>query len=252
MENVCVVLVRAPNPSNIGAVARAMYDFGFGQLRVVNAYAVPFETAKSAVDAGEVLANAVACGSVAEAVADCTMVVGTTAVGERELLHDVLPVVEATKKMLAAVSGGGRVALLFGSEKTGLSNEELSHCNFLLTIPMYEREGVRHASMNLGQAVAVCLHELVRDDELVEHDAKAADAVSAGEAERVTELLDEILDKVEYRRHHPANSDVATLRRLVMRMGIEKGDAAIWLGILRQVLWKLGRGSGKTEKNQIE
>ncbi len=57
---------------------------------------------------------------------------------------------------------GGRVALLFGSEKTGLSNEELSHCHWLLTIPMEEHEEVRHPSMNLGQAVAVCLYELVR------------------------------------------------------------------------------------------
>ena len=55
------------------------------------------------------------------------------------------------------------MALLFGSEKTGLSNDELSHCNWLLTIPMQQHEDLRHPSMNLGQAVAVCLYELVRD-----------------------------------------------------------------------------------------
>ena len=87
IDRVVVVLVRARNPNNIGAVARAMHDFGFRHLRVVNEYAVPFETARSAVDASEVLAGAAAFGSVAEAVADCTLVVGTTAVGERALQH---------------------------------------------------------------------------------------------------------------------------------------------------------------------
>ena len=87
IDRVVVVLVRARNPNNIGAVARAMHDFGFRHLRVVNEYAVPFETARSAVDASEVLTGASVFGSVADAVADCTLVVGTTAVGERALQH---------------------------------------------------------------------------------------------------------------------------------------------------------------------
>src|ERR1700729_3306207 len=89
IDRVVVVLVRARNPNNIGAVARAMHDFGFRHLRVVNEYAVPFETARSAVDASEVLTGASVFGSVADAVSDCTLVVGTTAVGERVLQHPV-------------------------------------------------------------------------------------------------------------------------------------------------------------------
>ena len=69
LDRVVVVLVRARNPNNIGAVARAMHDFGFRHLRIVNEYAVPFETARSAVDASEVLAGACAFGNVADAVA---------------------------------------------------------------------------------------------------------------------------------------------------------------------------------------
>src|ERR1035438_5709945 len=95
LDRVCVVLVRARNPSNIGAVARAMHDFGFSRLRVVNEFAAPFEGARSAVDASEVLARAVRCASVAEAVADCTLVAGTTAVGERNLRHKLLELPEA-------------------------------------------------------------------------------------------------------------------------------------------------------------
>ena len=101
LDRVCVVLVRARNPSNIGAVARAMHDFGFSRLRVVNEYPVPFEAAKSAVDASEVMAAAKSYASVAEAVADCTLVVGTTAVGERNLQHELLPLAEAAPRIFA-------------------------------------------------------------------------------------------------------------------------------------------------------
>jgi tRNA/rRNA methyltransferase len=237
-DRVCVVLVRARNPGNIGAVARAMHDFGFRRLRVVNEFPVPFEAARSAVDASSVLADAVVFGSVAEAVADCTLVVGTTAVGERDLQHAVLPVVNAAAAIRHACGEAeGRVAILFGSEKTGLSNEELSHCHWLLTIPMYAHGG-RHLSMNLGQAVAVCLYELVRDRAMVES-SPVAPSIAAGAMERLTQLLTEVLEATEYTRHHPANSDLAQVRRLVLRMGADAKDAPVWMGILRQVLWKV-------------
>src|SRR5438270_1676321 len=148
IDRVVVVLVRARNPNNIGAVARAMHDFGLCHLRVVNEYAVPFETARSAVDASELLARAEAFGSVADAVADCKLVVGTTAVGERVLQHPLYELPEAAGMVqIELAREGERVALLFGSEKTGLSNDELSHCHWLLTIPMERYEGIRHPSM---------------------------------------------------------------------------------------------------------
>src|SRR5580658_9762057 len=126
LDRVVVVLVRARNPNNIGAVARAMHDFGFRHLRVVNEFAVPFEAAKSAVDASAVLAASEQFGSVAEAVADCTLVVGTTAVGERVLQHPLRALPEASAEVLGHLTAAGaKVGLLFGSEKTGLSNEEL-------------------------------------------------------------------------------------------------------------------------------
>src|SRR5258708_7562007 len=166
-ERLCVVLVRARNSNNIGAAARAMRDFGFGRLRVVNEYAVPFEASRSAVDASEVMEQAQMCASVAEAVAECTLVVGTTAGGERTVEHELVDLpeagariyVELARAMHARGEQGPRAALLFGSEKTGLSNEELSHCDWLLTIPMHQVDGEHHVSMNLGQAVAVCLYE---------------------------------------------------------------------------------------------
>jgi tRNA C32,U32 (ribose-2'-O)-methylase TrmJ len=134
----------------------------------------------------------------------------------------------------------GRVALLFGSEKTGLSNDELSHCHWLLTIPMHQHEDLRHPSMNLGQAVAVCLYELVREDagETGVHVGAGVPA-AAGEVERLMALLTDVLEKTGYTRRHPANCDEAQIRRLVLRMGVTESDAPVWMGILRQVLWKL-------------
>ncbi len=265
LDRVCVVLVRARNPSNIGAVARAMHDFGFSSLRVVNEFPVPFEAAKSAVDASAVMANAVSYASVAEAVGDCTLVVGTTAVGERDLQHELVVLAEGAARMRAELrdpthdgkavmsgapapddmeaAGGRRVAVLFGSEKTGLSNEELSHCNWLLTVPMWEHAGVRHPSMNLGQAVAVCLYEMVRDptrDGKTIVNGAPGEQADAAAMERLTALLSEVMEKTEYSRRHAANSGSEDVRRLVRRMGVNAVDAPVWMGILRQVIWKLG------------
>jgi TrmH family RNA methyltransferase len=242
IDGVVVVLVRARNPNNIGAVARAMHDFGFRHLRVVNEYAVPFESARSAVDASEVLAEATAFGSVAEAVADCTLVVGTTAVGERALQHPLYGLPEAAGLIgVELARKSGQVALLFGSEKTGLSNDELSHCHWLLTIPMAQHEEVRHPSMNLGQAVAVCLYELVRSAGAATGWVSRSDlaGAEAREMERLTGLLTEVLEESGYTKRHPANCEEGQIRRLVLRMSVSPNDLTVWMGILRQLLWRI-------------
>jgi TrmH family RNA methyltransferase len=245
-ERLVVVLVRARNPNNIGAAARAMHDFGFRHLRVVNDYSVPFETARSAVDASAVLSNARLYASLAEATADCTLVVGTTAVGERALQHPLRALPEAGDRIGAELSNeGGRVALLFGSEKTGLSNDELSHCHWLLTIPMQQQEELRHPSMNLGQAVAVCLYELVRQRGAHEGTGVSR-AAEAAEVERFVALFTEMLDETGYTRRHPANCEEAQIRRLILRMGLSANDVPVWMGIVRQMLWK-ARGSQAAE-----
>jgi len=246
-DRISIVLVRARNPSNIGAVARAMHDFGFRDLRIVNEYPVPFETARSAVDASVILAEAKDFTTLAEAVADCTLVVGTTAVGERALQHPLNALPEAATVIHTELKGdSSRVALLFGSEKTGLSNEELSHCNWLLTIPMEQHEDIRHPSMNLGQAVAVCLYELVRQTG-VHVGTGVPQAAAAGEIERLTALLNDVMEKTGYTKRHPANCDESQIRRLVLRMGLAASDVPVWMGILRQILWRVP-GAADTEE----
>ncbi|HEX4155811.1 MAG TPA: TrmH family RNA methyltransferase [Acidobacteriaceae bacterium] len=251
-----VVLVGARNPGNIGAAARAMRDFGFGDLRVVNVYAPPFEAAqiqgagqiegaRAAVGAAPVLAAARRFDRLEEAIADCTLVAGTTAIGERELTRPVLRLSEAVPRMLQALavedverSGERRVALLFGSEKTGLTNEQLSHCQLLLTIPMFAPEGERHLSMNLGQAVAVCLYELARAgfEGARELPERPETDVTAAARERLTKLLLDAMAASGYARRFPANAREHMVRKLAQQLGGSEEEATTWMGFLRQVV----------------
>ena len=250
-DRLIVVLVRARNPANIGAVARAMHDLGYRHLRVVNEFPVPFAAAKSAVDASSVLAAATEPATVAEAVADCTLVLGTTALGERVLEHPVWTLEQAPDRLAETLAANpeARIALLFGSEKTGLSNDELSHCHALLTIPMNAPESSKHLSMNLGQAAAVCLYRLGQHSlprTLPEPEPPAAGT----DLERVTVMLGEALDRSGYARRHPANTRPEVLRRLVRRMHLNTTDAAVWTGILRQMLHALAADDNAERKGR--
>jgi TrmH family RNA methyltransferase len=236
-EQLRVVLVATRNPLNIGAAARAMSNFGFLNLCLVNPYEPSFREARSAVGAADLLGNARVFPSVAEAVADCALVVGTTAVGSREVRHPVKGLQDAgllIRKRMAA----GRVALLFGSEKFGLSNEDLSHCNWLVRIPTREE----HRSMNLGQAVAVCLYELARSSRRVQIPERGQPA-SAGDVNRVAALLLEALDASGSLKSRSAPRTEEKLRRLMRRHNLTAEDAKFWLGMFSQIVWKL-RGGG--------
>ncbi len=229
-----MVLVEPRNPLNIGAVARAMSNFGFARLHLVNPYDVAFRDARSAVRSHYILERAQIFSSVAEAVADSTLVVGTTAVGHRDL-HVPLYRLEAAGEIIRQQLLTTPVALLFGSEKFGLSNEHMSHCHWLLRIPTRSE----HGSMNLGQAVAICLYELRRDAAAEAQRFPAAVSVSAEDSERITTLLFEALDRSGYVHQSTGGSTELKLRRLVRRLGMPSSDSETWLGILRQILWKL-------------
>jgi tRNA/rRNA methyltransferase len=233
-----VVLVATRNPLNLGAAARAMSNFGFHRLRVVNLYGLAFREARSAVGASQVLVDAQEYKTVAEAVADCTLVVGATAGRNREFQHP-LRRLEAGARLIGAQLRSQAVAILFGSEKVGLSNRDLSCCHWLLRIPT--REG--HPSMNLGQAVAVCLYELARETEAedAEPGAKPKAAIAA-DLERITAVLLETLRASGYLGAPPNTSAEEKVRRLVRRLDLSATDAEIWLGMLRQMAWKMGSG----------
>lgn len=243
-----VVLVNTRNPLNIGAAARAMSNFGFARLRVVNPFELAFREARSAVGAAPLLARAEEFKSVAEAVADCLLVVGTTALSRRNPEQDVRGL-EQSARLIRKRLAAGNVALLFGSEKRGLSNEDLSHCHWLMRIPTREE----HRSMNLGQAVAVCLYELAREAKPAAGKEKVSRA-AAGDLERLTSLLLELLQASGYlktasdkagSRKSAAPAD-EKLRRFVRRLNLSADDAQLLLGMLRQMEWKL-RTSAKLD-----
>ena len=250
-ERVRVVLVATRNPLNIGAVARAMSNFGFFRLYLVNPFEPSFREAKSAVGAAELMANAQVFATVGEAVADCTLVVGTTAVGKREIRQPLKFLEEggraihkhlrARKSRQAKPAGSGEkkteVAILFGSEKFGLANEDLSHCNWLLRIPTRDD----HRSMNLGQAVAICLYELARDSKRAAGTEKTNPA-TAGDIDRVADLL---LDALQLAGSLDSRSAVTTgqkLRRLMRRHNLTAEDAKFWLGMFGQINYKMRQG----------
>lgn len=230
-SQVRIVLVRTRNPLNIGAVARAMSNFGFSRLRVVKPYEVAFREARSAVGATTVLACAEEFDSVEQAVADCTLVVGTTAAGHRELQHPIRRLDEAEARDLI-MTQAGPVALLFGSEKVGLSNHDLGYCHWLLRIPTDNA----NTSMNLGQAVAVCLYELVRNPNIKSAALRPKSAnAEAKDLDRLSKVLTEALHASGYMTAEALPSTEEKVRRLIRRLSLSAADSEVLLGMLRQI-----------------
>lgn len=237
-----VVLVDTRNPLNIGAAARAISNFGFTKLRVVRPYEPSFREARSAVGASELLQRTEEFATVADAIADCSFVIGTTAARERNVQHPLETPAQAARLIRKRVQSR-RVAILFGSEKSGLSNDDLSLCHAVLRIPAR----VQHSSMNLGQAVAICMYELVREN------AKAAvvkEKEQAAQAE-LQRLERALLDALLLSGYVSSGAEAATedrVRRLLRRLNFQSSDADLLTGMFRQILWKLR--STQTEKAQ--
>jgi tRNA/rRNA methyltransferase len=234
LDGLVVVLVRPRNPLNIGAAARAMSNFGARRLRLVNPYAVAFREVRSAVGASDVLAEAQEYKTVTEAVADCSMVVGTTAVRNRRLQHQLRRLDEDAGDVIRKQLQSGRVALLFGSEKIGLTNDDFSHCHWLLNIPTCES----HISMNLGQAVAVCLYEVATTVAPKQEKSEVKPA-TAGNTEQIAAALLEALSRSGYVKPGTESVCEKKVRRLLLRMKLESVDAKVLLGMVRQIVWKL-------------
>jgi TrmH family RNA methyltransferase len=219
-----------------------MSNFGAHRLRVVNPYEPAFREAHSAVGATQLLARAEQFKSVAEAVADCTLVVGTTAVGNRQILQP-LRSLERAGALIRKRLASQRVALLFGSEKWGLSNESLSHCHWLLHIPTREEQ----RSMNLGQAAAVCLYELARGGWGAPEKNVARNYVVRGAQQpadmatldRITGTLQEALHRSGYVAPRASATAQAKLRRMLRRFSLGASDAEVFLGMVSKILWRL-------------
>ena len=237
-----VVLVRPRNPLNIGAVARAMANFGFRELAVVAPYEPVWQETRSAVGAEEVIKSACEASDLRQAIANRTLVVGTTSGSRRSLDRDLISLPEFPAWLARHAKGkqaSGRAALLFGSEKTGLTSEHLSYCHALVRIPVLPG----CPSMNLGQAVAVCCYELARSKAVAS--ALSSTKVHHSEAanlDSLTHLLDRaaaVLDQAGYLKPKSRNAQLLKLRRLLLDLGLSNNEVRILGAVCAQIEWKL-------------
>lgn len=233
-----------------------MANFGFQHLSVVAPWAPHWREARSAVGAPELLQDAKETVSLAEAVADCTLVVGTGTLTYRKAEQQVVQLPALAPLVARELAGGGRIAVVFGPEKHGLTRDDLSYCHALVEIPT----DARQPSMNLGQAVAVCLYELSsRVFETAEGSAARgfsadnsnstrlsleASAAPSGTLELLSGLIEETMGAAGYSPRSMQAANRHDLRLLVRRLGLNPADTRRALGLFRRILWRLKRSPG--------
>ena len=244
-ERIEVVLVSPRNPLNIGAAARAMANFGFGRLAVVAPYEAHWREAKSAVGAEELLQTARREEGLAAAVAECTLAIGTGTVARRRPEQMAVTLPEVASRVAQELERGGRVALVFGPEKHGLTRDELGLCHLLVEIPTQAGQ----PSMNLGQAVAVCLYELaVRGSKAVSGAGPmpAADdgqgdegPASMRDLDRLAGVVAEAMRAAHYSPAAMARANRHDVDVLLRRLSLRRRDARRILGLFRRILWRI-------------
>lgn len=233
-----IILVRPRDPNNIGAAARAMKNFGFQDLCVVSPYPPVWQEIVSAVHSEDVLQNARVCSTLADAVADCTFIAGTLDPTRVEARQRVYTPMDLCKELS---SRSERPAIVFGPEKHGLTNDDLSHCNRLLSIPTHSA----CPSMNLGQSVAVCCYELTRDLAQQAIEPQEPENATAGAMEAALGLSMEVLAQIEFILPGNEAELKRRVRAAIMRYGMTAHDITMFCGILSRIRRGLS-GLGKS------
>ena len=223
------VLVRPRDPNNVGAVARAMANFGLRDLVLADPYAPVWQEARSAVGAAELLRRARAL-PLPEAIKGAALVLGTCG-AVRRLQKPVVPLPRLRGFLAGRYCGSERLAVLFGNEKTGLTREELGHCHAVVRIPTVPEV----PSMNLGQAAALFAYELSRGFGVVETQEPH---LSASTAEQTEALMREFLrafKAVDYMQGLPEKERVRRVRDALKRLRPCRKDAGLLLAVLRRI-----------------
>jgi TrmH family RNA methyltransferase len=253
-DRIGLVLVSPRNPLNIGAVARAMANFGFERLGVVAPYAPHWREARSAIGAPELLQSAIEASSLAEAVKECTLVIGTGSLTYRKPEQRVVSLPSLTALIQEELARRGRIALVFGPEKHGLTRDDLSYCHVLAEIPTDPQQ----PSMNLGQAAAVCLYEIASRCFAVEAAASEAPhsaasksneaqpnssnvSASSGNLDILSALVEEVMIEAKYSPRTMQAANRHSIRLLLRRLNVNSADSKRILGIFRRILWRLRR-----------
>ena len=239
LDNIRIVLVNTTHPGNIGGAARAMKNMGITSLYLVEPKEYPSDRARwRAASAGDVLEQAVVVSSLSEAVADCALVIGTSA-RERRIPWPIEdPRVSATKAV--AVADKARVAIVFGREDRGLTNEELQTCQFHLNIPSSQD----YSSLNLGAAVQVVCYEL-RMALMAGQPAPAEvwdqDFATAEDVERLLEHYERVMIALDFYKPETPKQLMTRLRRLFVRRQLDTMEVNILRGILTATEKRLQR-----------
>ncbi len=242
LNNIRIVLSHTSHPGNIGAAARAMKTMGLERLYLVNPKAFPDPVADArAAGASDVLENAQVCTTLDEALAGTVLAVAVTA-RRRDLSHEMLSAHQAASRMLE-LAPQGEVALLFGTEMSGLSNAELDKCQLLVTIPA----NPEFTSLNLASAVQILAYELrmallnLASPDLVPFGAtetpaaKAMEAASFEDVERFYQHLERTMIDTGFLDPACPGRLMQRLRRLFARARPEKEEVSILRGILTSV-----------------
>jgi len=234
-RRVRIVLVRPRNPLNLLAAARAAANFGFDDVVVVSPYEPTWEEARAAREAAKWLRRARRVASLIEAIEDRNWVLGTSCLDRRQLQPERVLSLDQVVTRATKARNRDRIAILFGSEKRGLSNQELELCHAVVRIPTAPAT----PSMNFGQAVAVCCYELRRWGQHSSASEKSASAVaSVGEIIRLVEEFGSILPAHESSRGKEKKRQ-ERLRQMLLRLPLTSQDVTLLMGLLRDLAWRL-------------
>lgn len=245
-----IVLVEPSHPGNIGAVARAMKNMGLERLVLVNPRQFPHsEAIARASGADDVLANASVVATVEEAIAGCGLILATTS-RTRDQYFRVADVRDAAQRVLHEARRGP-AAVLFGSERAGLTNEQLEAAHLLIRIPASES----YPSLNLAMAVQIVTYELFRAGELREEgrgddpERILTPLASPEQMRRLYEHLALVLDEIDFRdRTQGGTHLMARLRRLFQRAALDRNEVNILRGILTAVQSRRRRAGAAPER----
>lgn len=228
-NHIRIVLCQTSHPGNIGSTARAMKTMGLSRLYLVRPKHFPDGEAKAlAVNAADLLDSAVVTQTLEEALADCQFVIGVSG-KQRSLSQQVITVREAAGEV-KNIATHQEVALVFGTEMSGLSNEEADRCHMLATIPA----NPEYTSLNLAQAVQIMCYELrmtITTGEL-HYQEKAAELASQDDLERFYEHMREVLEQIGYINPRAPKKLFERLRRMYGRTRLEKEEVNLLRGIL--------------------
>jgi tRNA/rRNA methyltransferase len=240
LRNCRVVLVRPHYAGNIGATARVMHNFGLTQLVLVDPITNPTDDeAKRLSTHGEfILHSARTVPSIEEAVAECALVAATSARSagvfrgtSSRLLRQVAPIIRSAMS-------NGTVALVFGPEPSGLTNQEIDRCHYLLHIPA----NTEYEALNLAQAVGICLYELHCFSANAERAGRAGEpAASFGDQDRMFEHLRRGLEAIHFLYGEKADALMHAMRHLIGRATLTPTELKMLHGLARQMEWVAAR-----------